>query len=55
MGSGEPMAAGAAPLEGRLGPFSVRQAGGAVAAVPGTLTLVRRAQGQVIAAMVVFE
>ena len=49
------MAAGAAPLEGRLGPFPVRQAGGAVAAVPGTLTLVRRAQGQVIAAMVVFE
>ena len=49
------VASGAAGLEGQLNPFPVRQAGGVVAEVPGTLTLVRRAQGQVIAAMVVFE
>jgi len=49
------VASGAAPLEGQVNPFPVRQADGAVASVPGRLTLVRRAQGQVIAAMVVFE
>ena len=49
------MASGAARLEGRLNPFPVRQADGTVAAIPGKLTLVRRAKGQVIAAMVVFE
>ena len=49
------MASGAAPLEGQLNPFPVRQADGTVAAIPGTLRLVRRAKGQVIAAMVVFE
>jgi PAS domain S-box-containing protein len=49
------VASGAAELEGRLNPFPVVQAGGAVADVPGTLTLVRQAQGQVIGAMVVFE
>ncbi len=49
------IASGTAPLEGRLNHFPVRQAGDTVTAVPGTLTLVRRAQGQVIAAMVVFE
>jgi PAS domain S-box-containing protein len=49
------VASGAAPLEGRRNPFPVRQASGAVADVPGRLTLVRQAQGQVIAAMVVFD
>jgi PAS domain S-box-containing protein len=49
------IASGAASLEGRLTPFPVQQADGVVTAVPGTLTLIRRAQGQVIAAMVVFE
>ena len=49
------VASGAAQLEGQLNPFPVRRAGGVVAAVPGKLTLVRRAQGQVIAAMVVFD
>jgi len=49
------VASGAARLEGQLNPFPVRRAGGAVADIPGTLTLVRRAEGQVIAAMVVFE
>jgi PAS domain S-box-containing protein len=49
------MASGAAPLEGQLNPFPVRLAGGTVATVHGTLTLMRRAQGEVIAAVVVFE
>jgi PAS domain S-box-containing protein len=49
------VASGVASLEGQLNPFPVRGAGGSVAAVPGTLSLLRRAQGQVIAVMVVFE
>jgi PAS domain S-box-containing protein len=49
------VASGAAALEGQPTPFLVRHAGGAVDTVAGTLTLVRRAEGRVIAAMVVFE
>src|SRR5260370_32744209 len=41
---------GAADLEGQTSPFPVRHADGAIAAAPGRLTLVRRPQGQVIAA-----
>ncbi len=47
--------AGAAPLEGQLNPFPVRRADGAIATVPGRLTLVREAKGRVVAVMVVFE
>jgi PAS domain S-box-containing protein len=46
---------GAAAMEGQVIPFAVRQAGGGIAAAPGTLTLVRQSQGKVIAVMVVFD
>jgi PAS domain S-box-containing protein len=49
------VASGAADLEGQTSPFPVRDADGAIAATPGRLTLVRQPQGQVIAAVVVFE
>ena len=45
---------GEAGVEGQLSPFPVRKADGEIAAVPGRLTLVRQASGQVIALMVVF-
>lgn len=45
---------GAAGVEGLISPFPVRHACGDVAPAPGRLTLVRQAQGKVIAAMVVF-
>ncbi|HZZ37325.1 MAG TPA: PAS domain S-box protein [Caulobacteraceae bacterium] len=46
---------GAAALEGQISPFPVLRADGDIATSPGRLTLVRRAGGQVIAAMVVFD
>jgi PAS domain S-box-containing protein len=46
---------GAADLDGQTSPFPVRHADGAIAETPGRLTLVRRPQGQVIAAVVAFE
>jgi PAS domain S-box-containing protein len=49
------IASGSAEVEGLKTPFPVRRACGAIEEAPGTLTLVREAQGQVIAAMVVFE
>ncbi len=46
---------GSADVEGMQTPFPVRRADGEIVESPGTLTLVRQAQGAVIAAMVVFE
>jgi PAS domain S-box-containing protein len=48
------MAAGAAAAEGQISPFPVRRADGAVSPVPGRLTLIRRADGLTIGAMVAF-
>jgi len=45
---------GTAAVEGLIGPFPVRHAGGEIAPAQGRLNLVREAQGRVIAAMVVF-
>jgi PAS domain S-box-containing protein len=49
------MQSGKAEAEGQRGPFPIRHADGGVREVDGTLTLLRQAQGRVIAAMVVFE
>jgi PAS domain S-box-containing protein len=48
------MASGVAAAEGRTGPFPFLRADGACEEVPGRLTLLRQAQGQVIGAMVIF-
>lgn len=49
------VASGGAPLEGQTVPFPARRAGGDVVPRPGRLTLVRRPDGQVIAALAVFD
>jgi len=46
---------GSAGVEGMQTPFPVQRADGKIVESPGILTLVRQVQGQVIAAMVVFE
>ena len=48
------VASGEAAVEGQVNPFPVYKADGEIIAVPGRLTLVRQASGQVIAVMVVF-
>jgi hypothetical protein len=48
------MASGVAAAEGRTGPFPFLRADGECEEVPGRLTLLRQAQGQVIGAMVIF-
>jgi PAS domain S-box-containing protein len=47
--------AGAAAAEGQTAPFPARHANGEILPRPGRLTLVRRPQGDVVAALVVFE
>jgi PAS domain S-box-containing protein len=49
------MASGTAAAEGRANTFPVRKANGEIAQSPGRLTLIREPQGQVIAAVVVFD
>ena len=49
------MESGAAAAEGQAGPFPVRHADGDSIARQGRLTLLRRPQGDVIAAIVAFE
>jgi PAS domain S-box-containing protein len=49
------VAAGSAEAENDPGPFPVQRADGVVAETLGRLQLVRRPQGQVIAALVVFD
>ena len=46
---------GVAAAEGQANTFPVRKANGEVAQSPGRLTLIREPQGQVIAAVVVFD
>lgn len=48
------IASGVAAAEGQIAPFPVRKAGGEIVSLPGRLTLLRQASGQVIAAIVVF-
>ena len=49
------IASGYASVEGQATPFPARHATGEVIPRPGRLTLIRRPQGQVVAAVVVFE
>jgi PAS domain S-box-containing protein len=49
------IASGVAAAEGQAGTFPVRKANGEIAQSPGRLTLIREPQGQVIAAVVVFD
>jgi PAS domain S-box-containing protein len=48
------LASGRAKVEGEVGPFPVLQPDGRVVELPGRLTLIRRADGTVFSAMVVF-
>jgi len=49
------IASGTASVEGQAIPFPGRRADGEIVVRPGRLTLVRRPDGQAIAAMVVFD
>jgi PAS domain S-box-containing protein len=49
------IASGAAAAEGRTNIFPVRRLNGEIMQSPGRLTLIREPQGQVIAAVVVFD
>ena len=46
---------GAAAAEGQSGPFPTRLADGSIVTRSGRLSLVRKSQGEVVAALVVFE
>lgn len=48
------LASGKAAVEGQVGPFPVVHLDGKAREVPGRLTLLRRANGEVFGAMVVF-
>lgn len=54
-GFGRAFESGTAAAEGRAGPFPARHADGTIVTRTGRLSLVRQAQGKVVAALVVFE